>query len=214
MKRFFSILFALVFGFNLLASAEDVKIATNVTRESATKLYLQAISEKNGNLEVAIKAEEAFEELEKLQPSFYNEIRLASLLAVRAKHSSIFKKKGLADDSIKAYEALENKALNSKNITEIYEFHFFRGRTYFNLPSMFDKEEVAKQDIKTALKMLQKNNLQRDNGEKARLFLTYAIICERENNPELAAEYAKKALELNALEERDEKEAKKIIKQA
>lgn len=212
MKRFFAIMLVLFFGLNLLASAEDVKIATNVTRESAMKLYLLAISEKTGSLEMANKAEEALNELEKLQPSFYNEIRLASLIAVKAKHSSIFKKKGLADDSIKAFEALETKALNSKNITEIYEFHFFRGRTYFNFPSMFGKEEVAKEDIKTAVKMLQKNNLERDNGEKARLFLTYAIICKREDNPELAKEYAIKALNLNALEEGDEKEAKKLAK--
>jgi hypothetical protein len=183
--------------------------AENVTKEQATQFYSEAISSE-GNLEKAERAEKAFQILEAENSSFYNRIRLASLVAVRAKHSSIFKRMGLANEAIDKFTELEKEISGVQDVTTLYEFHLFRGRTYFQFPSILNKKDVAKRDIKDAIFLLLKLANGRNSGEIARLYLTFAIILKDENEPEKASEYAKKALALNILEEQDKLQAQSL----
>jgi tetratricopeptide (TPR) repeat protein len=183
--------------------------AENATKEQATQIYSEAIS-ADGNLEKAERAEKAFQILEAENPSFYNRIRLASLVAVRAKHSSLFRRMGLANEAIDKFTELEKEILGVQDVETLYEFHLFRGRTYFQFPSILNKKDVAKKDIKEAILLLPKLANKRNAGEIARLYLSFAIILKDENELEKASEYAKKALAFNTLEEQDKLQAQNL----
>lgn len=183
--------------------------AENVTKEQATQFYSEAIS-STGNLEKAERAEKAFQILEAENPSFDNKIRLASLVAIKAKHSSLFKRMGLANEAIDKFTELEKEISGVQDVAILYEFHLFRGRTYFQFPSILNKGDIAKKDIKEAILLLPKLASTRNAGEIARLYLTFAIILKDENEPAKASEYAKKALSLNVLEEKDKLQAQEL----
>ena len=181
------------------------------TKEEVDALYNAAIS-SSASYETMEKAQEAFMAKEKENPSFYNQIRMATLIAVKAKHSSIFKRKGLADDSIKAFESLEPYINQTKNLDDIYEFHFFRGRTYSNFPSFLGKAETAKQDLETAVRMVQSGLVKnRPVAETARLFASYGKILINEGKREDGLKFLKEAFESGTLEGEDMEFAKKHL---
>ena len=180
-------------------------------KEKAEALFNAAIL-SSANYESAIKAEDAFTQLDKENPSFYNKIRMATLIAVKAKHSSIFKKKGLADDSVKAFETLEPYIQETNKAEDIYEFHFFRGRTYSNFPSFLGKAETAKQDLDMAVRMVRGglvNN--RPTAETARLFASYGKVLINEGKKSEGITFLKEAFESGTLEGEDLEFAQKHL---
>ena len=172
-----------------------------ITRDFAMDLYLDAIS-KNGNMEKALKSEKAFLELEEKHPSFFNRVRLASLLALKAKFSTL-KKLHFVNQSINAFESLEPEALKTTNLVDKYEFHLFRGRTFSQLPSLFGKKSIARQDIENAISMLETSEISRDSAEVARLFLSYSIMLKEDGEAEKSKVFAKKAISFEKLEDDD-----------
>lgn len=117
---------------------------------------------------------------------------------------------GLANEAIDKFTELEKEILGVQDVETLYEFHLFRGRTYFQFPSLLNKKDIAKRDIKDSISLLLKLANKRNSGEIARLYLTFAIILKDENELEKASEYAKKALALNILEEQDKLQAKSL----
>lgn len=186
-------------------------VFASVTKEQANLLYNKAIS-NSSTYEDATKAEDAFELLNKESPSFYNKIRLATLLALKAKHSSIFKRKELAEESIKAFDELKPYIEKSESVEEIYEFHFFRGRTYINFPSFMGKSEIASQDLHTAVRMVQKGLVVRPKAEVARLYLSFGKLLINDGNRSEGTTFLQEALDTNTLDEEDIKFVKKYIK--
>jgi hypothetical protein len=153
-------------------------------------------------MEKALKSEQTFLALEETSPSFFNKVRLASLIAIKAKFST-FKKLHFVNKSIDAFTALETEALNSSDIIDKYEFHLFRGRTFAQFPSLFSKKTIARQDIENAINILETSNISRENPEIARLFLSYAIILKDDGETEKSKTFAKKAISFNELEDED-----------
>lgn len=177
--------------------------------DNVNELYSKAISEKNGNKEIAGKLEEAYLKMEKEHPSIQNRIRLANIIAIKAKFTSFFlTRAGLVNKSIAAFESVEKEITPDTNKTVLYEFHLFRGRTFYKLPSIFGRKSIAKKDIEYAVHHMPDD---RDNGEKARLFATYALALEEDNKEMEAKEFAKRAMSLNALEEADAKSIKHLL---
>jgi tetratricopeptide (TPR) repeat protein len=173
------------------------------------QLYLEAVSH-DGNMEKALKAEEAFLKLEGELPAFYNRVRLATLLALKAKFSTL-KKIHFVNKSIDAFDELAKEISPTSNIVDKYELHLFRGRTFSQFPAIFGKKEIAKEDIKTAIQILENNELNREDGEVARLFLSYAIILDSEGGKENSREFARKAISLDGLDAKDMETAKKLL---
>ena len=183
-----------------------------VTQMQAHSLYLQAISEKSGSLEMTKKTEDAYFELEAKNPNIKNRIRLASLTALQAKYSSLFKRAGLVNDAIDKYNALEIEVASITDETILYEFHLFRGRTYIQLPSLFGKKDAGRQDIKEAIRILPRIETSREKPEINRLYLSYAVVLKDEGEDEKSREYANKALLSNTLQDEDIKLAEKLKK--
>lgn len=180
--------------------------------DDADTLYNAAIS-SSANYEAIEKAQERFMNLEQENPLFYNKIRMATLIALKAKHSSIFKRKGLADDSIKAFEALESYVKEKAHPEEIYEFHFFRGRTYSNFPSFMGKAEIAKQDLETAVRMVRSGLVKnRPTAETARLFFSYGKVLINEGKTPEGVKFLKEAFESETLDGDDKEFAIQHLK--
>lgn len=185
-------------------------VFANFTKQEADELFLISISEK-ATLEDVTRAQQVFGELEKENPSFYYQIRLATLLALQAKHSSFFKRKGLADNAIEAFEALGPYAKQTKSPEELYEFHFFRGRTYSNFPSFMGKASVASTDLETAVRMVQNHLVVRAKPEVARLFVSYGKVLINEGNKHEGIKFLETAYNSKLLEGEDLEFAKQYL---
>jgi hypothetical protein len=180
----------------------------STTLQEANEAYLKAISH-NAKMENVLNAEEHFLELEKHHETFYNKLRLASITALKAKFST-FKKISLVNSAIDKFNALE-LVLNQDSVVDLYEFHFFRGRVFYQLPKFFGKKEIAKEDIIKAVQILESQKLKRDDGEVARLFLSFALVLKDEGKEGEAKKFAQKSLQFNALEKEDVLIAKELI---
>jgi hypothetical protein len=184
-------------------------VFADISKNEVMQLYLEAVSH-DSNIEKALKAEEAFLKLEAEVPAFYNKVRLATLLALKAKFSTL-KKIHFVNKSIDAFDELAKEISPTSNIVDKYELHLFRGRTFSQFPAIFGKKEIAKEDIKTAIQILENNELNREDGEVARLFLSYAIILDSEGDKKNSKEFASKAISLDGLDAKDLETAKKLL---
>lgn len=155
---------------------------------SAQQLYLKAVSKKGEVLDID-NAENAYRLLLIKHPDHaisYN-LRLASLVAVRAKHVFFpHQKLGYVKDSVNQFAQSERKIIRIKDPELVYELHFYRGMTFINFPSFLGKSEIAETDLVSAASMLTGYN--RPSDELVNLFGTLVDIYHKKN-PELAKKY-------------------------
>jgi len=177
---------------------------------SAQRLYIQAVSHK-GDLDQVKKAEMAYRKLlKKEHTNLYYQLRIASLTAVKAKHTFWpHEKMGFVNEGVRLFDRIERK-VKAKNIRALsYEFHLYRGRTYINFPGFLKKRKLALADLEKVAILAKQ--LKRPKEELGPFYLAYAQALYKDGQKKKAKDYCNLALN-NTLSDYELKAAKKLLR--